>query len=71
MAKTKKKRSKVYRGSDAKRTQPTVIHIEAVQRSRVGQWWFDNKKYARPILIALAIAFVVTWIIVELLRLVF
>ena len=71
MAKVKKKRSKAYRGNDAKLTRPTVVRIEAANRGRLGQWWFDNKKFTKPVLIALAIAFIVTWLVIELLRLVF
>jgi hypothetical protein len=71
MAKVKKKRSKVYRGNDAKRTTPTVVRIEAVNRGRLGQWWFDNKKFTKPVLIALVIAFIITWLVIEFIRLVF
>lgn len=49
MAKQKKKRNKAYTGAGAKVTQPTVVRVEAVKRSKTGQWWFEHKKFARPV----------------------
>lgn len=66
--KQKKKRNKQYTGSDAALARPTVVKISAVNRSKIGQWWFDHKRIARPILITAAIVIVVTWLIVELVR---
>lgn len=60
MAKNKKKRNKVYRGQDAKITQPSITRITAVNRNKPAQWWFDNKKKMKPALIAGAvIAFII------------
>lgn len=51
MAKQKKKRNKVYAGSNAATTRPVVTHISAVNRNKASQWWVDNKRLARPVLI--------------------
>jgi len=66
--KQKKKRNKVYRGVDAAMTKPVVTRISAVHRNRVSQWWFDNKKIARPILIVAAIVIALAWLVFELIR---
>lgn len=68
MAKQKKKRSKVYTGQDAAVTRPTVTHISAVNRNKVSQWWFDNKRIAKPVIIAVAVAIIVIWLLFELFR---
>lgn len=53
MSKKSKKRTKRYRGEDAKTQQVTstsepVIHrYEAVQRSKVSEWWQPRKKLFR------------------------
>ncbi len=51
MAKQKKKRNKAYTGADAVTARPIVTHISAVNRGKVGQWWFDHKRIAKPALI--------------------
>ena len=66
--KQKKKRNKVYRGADAAMTRPTVTRISAVQRTKPGQWWFDHKKVAKPVIIASLIVLAVIWLIIELVR---
>jgi len=66
--KQKKKRNKPYRGVDAAIDRPILTRISAVNRNLVSQWWFDHKKIARPILIAVAIVAVVVWLIIELVR---
>jgi hypothetical protein len=66
--KQKKKRNKVYQGAEAAVTRPTVTKITAVNRSRVGQWWFDHKRIARPILIAAAVIAIIVILIIELVR---
>lgn len=69
MAKQKKKRNKVYSGSNASLTRPTITHVSAVNRGRIGQWWFDNKRLAKPALIAGGIAVAVVILIYEIIRL--
>lgn len=71
MAKQRKKRNKKYAGSGARVEQPQVVRVEAVKRSKTGQWWFEKKKFAKPVLIAAGVIFVLSWLIFELFRLVF
>jgi hypothetical protein len=66
MGKNKKKRNKVYSGADAAITKPIITRIEAANRSKLGQWWFDNKKIAKPIIIAVVIVIAIIVIIVEI-----
>lgn len=68
--KVKKKRNKQYRGADAAMTKPSVTRISAANRSKIGQWWFERKQIAKPILITVAILLGVTWLIVELIRII-
>lgn len=69
MAKNKKKRNKSYTGADAAITKPAITKISAVNRSKVGQWWFDNKKIAKPILIISGIAIFIVIIILQIIQL--
>jgi hypothetical protein len=66
--KQKKKRNKAYTGADAAVTRPSVTRISAVHRSKPGQWWFDHKKVAKPILIAVAVVAFIIWLIIEIVR---
>lgn len=66
--KQKKKRNKQYHGADAALTRPTVTKISAVNRSKLGQWWFDRKKILRPVLIGAAVVIGIVWLIIELIR---
>lgn len=68
--KQKKKRNKAYTGADAAITRPTVTRISAVHRSKPGQWWHDNKKIARPVIIAVLVVAGLVWLIIELIRIV-
>jgi hypothetical protein len=68
MAKQKKKRSKIYTGADASVARPVITRIQAVKRNKLQQWWFEKKKIAKPVLIAVAVAIVVIWLLVELIR---
>jgi hypothetical protein len=70
MAKQKKKRTKVYTGADAADAKPVITRISAVNRSKLGQWWFDRKKFLRPILIAAVVILVVGWLLFELIRII-
>lgn len=69
MGKNKKKRNKKYSGADAAITQPVITRIEAVNRNKLSQWWFDHKKMAKPILIAAAVVFAVVIIIAQIISL--
>lgn len=66
--KSKKKRNKAYRGADAAIERPVITRITATNRSKLGQWWFDHKRIARPILIAVAVVAVLILLIVQLIR---
>lgn len=66
--KQKKKRNKAYTGSDAAQTRPSVTRISAVQRSKPRQWWHDNKRIAKPVLITAMVVAVVIWLVYELIR---
>ena len=68
--KAKKKRNKQYRGVDAAITKPSVTRISAANRSKLGQWWYERKRFARPILITAIVVLVVVWLIIELVRIV-
>ena len=69
MSKNKKKRNKKYSGAGAAITQPVITRIEAVNRNKLSQWWFDHKKMAKPILIAAAIVFAIVIIIAQIISL--
>jgi len=66
--KQRKKRNKVYRGVDAAITRPIVTKITAANRSKIGQWWFDHKRIARPVMIAALVVFVIVILIIEIIR---
>jgi hypothetical protein len=68
MAKQKKKRNKIYTGQDAAVNRPTVTRISAANRNKAQQWWFEKKRIAKPVLIGVAIAIVVVWLLAELIR---
>ncbi len=51
MGKNKKKRNKKYTGVDAVNDKPIITRIEAVNRNKISQYWFDHKKVAKPMLI--------------------
>ena len=63
----KKKRNKKYTGADAAATRPTITRVQAVNRSKLGQWLFENQKMLKMIrnvlLIGLVIAIIVSGII--------
>ncbi len=67
---SKKKRNKRYRGRDAATTQPQIVRVDAVKRSKFGQWWFERKRLAKPIIIAVIVILFVTWCLIELIKLV-
>lgn len=66
--KQKKKRNKQYRGADAAMSKPAVTRISAANRSKLGQWWFERKRIAKPILIATGVILVIGWLVYELIR---
>lgn len=66
--KHKKKRNKRYQGADAAMTKPTVTRVSAANRNKVEQWWFDNKRVVKPVMIAAAIVLAIIWLVYELIR---
>lgn len=70
MAKKQKKRNKPYTGEGAKVATPTVTRISAVNRTKLGQWWFDRKRVLKPILITAIVAIIIVWLIIELIKIV-
>ena len=68
MAKQKKKRNKAYTGADAAVTRPVITRIQAANRSKIGQWWFDRKRVLKPVLITTGIILLIVWLIIELIR---
>ena len=67
MAKVKKKRNKKYTGADAAATRPTITRVQAVNRSKLGQWLFENQKILKMtrniLLIGLIVAIIISGII--------
>ena len=68
MAKQKKKRNKVYTGADAALKRPVITRIQATNRSKIGQWWFERKRILKPVLITTGIILLIVWLIIELIR---
>lgn len=71
MSKQKKKRTKRYQGADAKTARPNIIRVEAVKRSKTGQWWHDNRRRVYIALAMAAVVFVLSLVVVEIFRLIF
>jgi hypothetical protein len=69
MSKNKKKRNKVYTGADAAVVKPIITRIEAVNRSRIGQFWFERKKLLKPVLITSGIAIAVIILVLQIVSL--
>ena len=63
MSKQKKKRNKAYRGIDAAVSKPTITRLSATSLSRSGQWWFERKRFLKPLLVAGLVVIVIIWLI--------
>lgn len=70
MAKQKKKRNKQYQGAGASMSRPVVTRINAANRNKLQQWWFEKKRIAKPVLIASGVVVLVIWLVFELVRIV-
>ena len=68
MAKKSKKRNKPYTGSNAAKLQPSITKVEAVNRSKSQQWWYENKKRVRPIAITAGVIILIIWLIIVLIQ---
>ena len=71
MSRKHKKRNKPYTGEDAVPTQPVVHHYVAVERSPLGEWWQDHKLMVRVVAIIAGIALVVSFLVFELVNVIF
>lgn len=77
MSRRNKKRTKKYSGEDAKQfnqpisSEPVVHRYTAVERSRAGQWWFEKKRFVKPVGITVLVILLVVWMIYELINLAF
>lgn len=47
MAKQKKKRNKKYTGIDAKAGAPTVVRVQAEERSALKEWWLTYRRVVK------------------------
>ena len=63
MAKSKKKRNKVYTGADARMSRPQKIRISAENRSGSQQWLYERKHLRRPLLIGVFFLIVLAMIV--------
>jgi hypothetical protein len=73
MSKRQKKRNKRYHGEDAATpvpSEPIVHHYSAIDRGRVGQWWFEKKRAIKTTAKVAAIVLAVLWLLYELIRIV-
>lgn len=61
---SKKKRNKVYKGSNAATTRPTITRVSAVNRNPAHQWWIDHKRIVRPVAIIASIVAAIILIII-------
>ncbi len=69
MAKKKKKRNKAYSGEDAAAPIEPIVHrYKAVDRGKLGQWWFEKKKIIKISTITLLVIALIIWMIAELIR---
>ncbi len=68
MSKQKKKRNKTYSGADASISRPIITRIEAADRNKLAQWWFDRKSTLKPVLITSGVVILVVWFIFEMIR---
>ena len=55
MAKQKKKRTKKYSGVEAAQTRPSITRVQAANRSRAGQWYYERKRVIKPVAIFVAV----------------
>ena len=68
MAKQKKKRNKSYSGADAAMSRPVVTRIQAANRNKASQYWFERKKVLKPVIITLLIIAAFVVLILEIVR---
>lgn len=73
MVKHKKKRTKRYTGEDAAiptSSQPTIHRVQAVDRGKFGQWWYEKKRAIRIGSIATGVVAFISWLVFELFQII-
>lgn len=68
MSKNKKKRNKTYKGPGAAITRPVITKIEASNRSKLAQWFFERKKAIKTAAIIIAVILFIILIVSEIIR---
>ncbi len=68
MSKNKKKRNKTYKGPGAAITRPVITKIEASNRSKLAQWFFERKKAIKTSAIIVAVILFIVVIVTEIIR---
>jgi CHASE3 domain sensor protein len=68
MSKKSKKRNKKYTGVGSTSQTPVVTRITASNRSRLGQWWFENKKLIKTVATVLIVIATLILIVVEIIN---
>ena len=63
-----KKRTKTYRGADAKTTKPVVHRYKAEVRSPLGEWWHSNEKKIKFGAKVSIVTLIIVWLIAETIR---
>lgn len=63
MAKSKKKRSKKYSGSDANSSRPKITRVQAISRSKPRQWLYERKRLIKPIGVTVVVILIIVLII--------
>jgi len=66
MSKKSKKRNKKYTGVGSTSQTPVVTRIVASNRSKFGQWWFENKKLIKTVATVFIVIATLVLIIVEI-----
>jgi len=68
MSKTKKKRNKAYAGPGAAMARPVITKIEASNRSKIAQWFYERKKALKTGTTIFAVIAFIVIIIIEIIR---
>lgn len=61
----------MYTGEDAAAPIEPVVHrYKAVDRGKFGQWWFEKKKIIKYSTITVLVILFLSWLIIELIRII-
>lgn len=69
MVKAKKKRNKTYKGVDASTKRPIITKVSAVNRSKPSQWWFEKKRFIKPVAKVALVLIIIIILILQIFRL--